>query len=96
VERNGQFYTPPVVCGLLPGTYRAWLLAQRRVCERVLTRSDLRAAERIWLVNSVRGARAVQFRPPSLEDSAFMALCPAGDLPLSLFAISPRFVILCP
>jgi len=60
VERNGQFYTPPVVCGLLPGTYRAWLLAQRRVCERVLTRSDLRAAERIWLVNSVRGARAVQ------------------------------------
>ena len=55
VGLDGAEYTPPVSCGLLPGTYRAALLDQGQVRERVLTPHDLRRAESLHLVNSVRG-----------------------------------------
>jgi para-aminobenzoate synthetase/4-amino-4-deoxychorismate lyase len=45
--------TPPVACGLLAGTFRAELLAREEIQERVLTLDDLRAASRVWLINSV-------------------------------------------
>ena len=47
--------TPPVACGLLPGTFRAELLAAGEVSEARVTVEQLRAAARFWLVNSVRG-----------------------------------------
>jgi branched-subunit amino acid aminotransferase/4-amino-4-deoxychorismate lyase len=49
--------TPPLSCGLLPGTLREALLADpdANVVERVLYEADLQAAERICLGNSVRG-----------------------------------------
>ncbi len=47
--------TPPVASGLLPGTFRARLLAAGRIREAVLRRDDLDRADRIWLINSVRG-----------------------------------------
>jgi len=46
--------TPPVSCGLLPGTFRAHLLSEGSVTERVVTREELSACRSIWLVNSVR------------------------------------------
>jgi para-aminobenzoate synthetase/4-amino-4-deoxychorismate lyase len=46
--------TPPVSCGLLAGTFRAQLLSEGAVTERVVTRDELRACRSIWLVNSVR------------------------------------------
>lgn len=46
--------TPPVSSGLLPGTFRAHLLSEGSVTERVVTRDELRACRSIWLVNSVR------------------------------------------
>ena len=52
---DGQRVTPPVECGLLAGTLRAELLAQGEIQEAPLTRDDLRRAERVWLINSVRG-----------------------------------------
>ena len=55
VELDGQCLTPPVECGLLPGVYRAKLLAEGRLAERVLTPADLRRASKVCLVNSVRG-----------------------------------------
>lgn len=55
VEREGRLLTPPLSSGLLPGTLRAELIAQGKAEERVLTLADLRAAEAIWLGNSVRG-----------------------------------------
>ncbi|WP_297106621.1 aminodeoxychorismate synthase component I [uncultured Devosia sp.] len=55
VERDGKLFTPPLTSGLLPGTLRAELIAQGKAEERVLTLADLRAAEAIWLGNSVRG-----------------------------------------
>jgi len=58
VEMAGRSWTPPVACGLLPGTYRDWLVAQGQVQERAIRIDTLAGAERIWLVNAVRGKYA--------------------------------------
>jgi para-aminobenzoate synthetase/4-amino-4-deoxychorismate lyase len=55
IERNGQKVTPPIDCGLLPGTLRAALIESGEVAEARITRAELEAADAIWLVNSVRG-----------------------------------------
>jgi para-aminobenzoate synthetase/4-amino-4-deoxychorismate lyase len=55
VQLDGRRVTPPVSCGLLPGTFRADLLARGEICERILTKDDVRRAARVWLVNSLRG-----------------------------------------
>jgi para-aminobenzoate synthetase/4-amino-4-deoxychorismate lyase len=51
---DGRLLTPCAACGLLPGTYRARLLARGVVAEAVLTPADLARAEAVWLVNSLR------------------------------------------
>jgi para-aminobenzoate synthetase / 4-amino-4-deoxychorismate lyase len=53
----GKWYTPPVSCGLLAGTYRAWLLEQGMIQERVIRVKELADCSQIFLVNSVRGKR---------------------------------------
>jgi para-aminobenzoate synthetase/4-amino-4-deoxychorismate lyase len=55
VEIDGQRYTPPVDSGLLAGTLREELIESGRIRERVITRGEVVRAERIWLVNSLRG-----------------------------------------
>jgi para-aminobenzoate synthetase/4-amino-4-deoxychorismate lyase len=52
-EVGGARVTPPVECGLLAGTFRAELLARGEIREQALTLDDLRAASRVWLINSV-------------------------------------------
>jgi para-aminobenzoate synthetase/4-amino-4-deoxychorismate lyase len=54
VERNGELLTPPVRCGLLPGTYRAELLEQGNIREAILPVSELSPSDKIHLINSVR------------------------------------------
>ncbi len=54
VEVNGNLFTPPVESGLLAGTFRAWLLEQGRIRERVLRISDAKECSKIYLINSVR------------------------------------------
>lgn len=54
VKLEGRFYTPPVYCGLLPGTFRAEVLEKENVEERVLRPEDLEHAEAVYLINSVR------------------------------------------
>lgn len=54
-EVDGACVTPPVACGLLGGTLRAELLEAGAIAERRLTVDELRAASRVWLINSVRG-----------------------------------------
>ncbi|WP_338721510.1 aminodeoxychorismate synthase component I [Devosia sp. XK-2] len=61
VEQEGRLLTPPLHCGLLPGTLRAELIAQGKAEERVLTLADLRKADAIWLGNSVRGLIRAQW-----------------------------------
>ena len=53
VRLDGRLITPPVTCGLLPGTFRAQLLADGEVVEQVIPRSDLDRADGVWMVNSV-------------------------------------------
>ena len=55
VELDGRRLTPPVDCGLLGGVLRAELLDRGEIEERVLGLDDVRAAERLWFVNSLRG-----------------------------------------
>lgn len=55
VERGGALITPPIRCGLLPGTCRQWMLDQGRVREGVVTVREVLATGRLWLMNAVRG-----------------------------------------
>jgi para-aminobenzoate synthetase/4-amino-4-deoxychorismate lyase len=51
------YWTPPIVSGLLPGTFRGELLERGAIRERRVTVEELRAAKEVWLVSSVRGWR---------------------------------------
>jgi para-aminobenzoate synthetase / 4-amino-4-deoxychorismate lyase len=54
IEREGKLLTPPLNCGLLPGTLREQLIEEGRVVETVLKPEDLQGAK-IYFGNSVRG-----------------------------------------
>jgi para-aminobenzoate synthetase / 4-amino-4-deoxychorismate lyase len=57
VRLDGSWWTPPLDDGLLPGAYRAVLLREGRLRERPLSVSDVRGAEDVALLSSVRGWR---------------------------------------
>ncbi|HCG77003.1 TPA: hypothetical protein DEW49_03790 [bacterium] len=59
--KSGKFYyTPPLACGLLNGVYRRYLLNKRpNIKEKVLTLKELKNADKIYLVNSVRGINKI-------------------------------------
>jgi len=54
---GGRWWTPPLESGLLPGVERAAALATGRIQERVITARDVRRAESLALLSSVRGWR---------------------------------------
>jgi para-aminobenzoate synthetase/4-amino-4-deoxychorismate lyase len=65
VVRCGKdHWTPPLSCGLLPGTYRARLLAEGKIHERVLPLSVLDKCDELVFINSVRGWRRAQLVGP--------------------------------
>lgn len=55
MEIEGKYYTPPMESGLLAGTFRAQLIDDGVITERLLTLSDYETCQSIWLINSVRG-----------------------------------------
>ena len=55
IEKAGKKITPPIICGLLDGTLRRHLLETGEIDEQKISIDELRAAEKIWLINSVRG-----------------------------------------
>jgi para-aminobenzoate synthetase / 4-amino-4-deoxychorismate lyase len=57
LEVDGVLWTPPVECGLLAGTLREELVENGRLQEKVLSKADLVRAEKVYLLNSVRGWR---------------------------------------
>ncbi|NOU36604.1 MAG: aminodeoxychorismate synthase component I [Kiritimatiellaceae bacterium] len=59
IELDGRKVTPPVSCGLLAGTFRDDLLERGEICEQVITLDDLKRADAICLINSVRKWRKV-------------------------------------
>ena len=61
---HGQvWYTPPLSSGLLPGTYRAHLLATGQIATRILTHDDLAQAQGVAFFNSVRRWGTAVFQP---------------------------------
>ncbi|MCA8301574.1 aminodeoxychorismate synthase component I [Burkholderia seminalis] len=58
VKLDGQWVTPPLACGVLPGVMRGVLLDDRAfgAVERVVTRDDLARAQGLLLTNALRGA----------------------------------------
>ena len=54
IRKDGILLTPPVNCGLLPGTLRAQLLETGEVTEGVIMPADVEQVDEIYLINSVR------------------------------------------
>ena len=63
VRLGGQWFTPPLASGLLPGTYRAVLLREGRIRERPIQVAELASAGGLALVSSVRGWRPAVLVP---------------------------------
>lgn len=57
IRLNGLMITPALSSGLLPGVFRAKLLREGTIKEGIVTAADLKGAEDLWLINSVRGWR---------------------------------------
>ena len=55
VELDGRLVTPPASAGLLPGTLRADLVERGVIGEEVVLVTDLARAQRLWVINGVRG-----------------------------------------
>ncbi len=62
IEIDGTLYTPPIECGLLPGTLRESLIKKTDspACARILLPEDLKQADKIFLGNSLRGLVEVE------------------------------------
>ena len=54
LEIGGRKLTPPLMCGLQPGVFRASLLDVGEIEEQVLSVDCLAKASRIFMINSVR------------------------------------------
>ncbi len=56
LRKNQEYFTPPISCGLLGGIYREHLLScgKLEIKEKVLRMEDLKNADEILLINSVR------------------------------------------
>ncbi len=59
-ELDNELVTPPLDCGLLPGTMRAELLESGQIREKVIRVEDLPRCTQLWLINAVRGWVRVQ------------------------------------
>lgn len=62
LEINGKLLTPPSFCGLLEGIYRQNLINKNICEEKILTLQDLKKADKIYCVNSVRGMVETQIK----------------------------------
>lgn len=63
IKKENHYFTPPVSCGLLSGTLRNYLLEKySSIEEKILKLEDLREANEIFLLNSVRGIKKVELK----------------------------------
>ncbi len=69
VDLRGRLYTPPLRCGLLPGTLRAFLLERGDITEKAVTVKQLLSCRRIFLLNAVRGMQQVKLIHPIASSS---------------------------
>ena len=80
-EIEGTRVTPPIRCGLLPGTYRAELIDRGEIREAVISKPALERADRIWLINSVHGSRPAELRPLRSAPGVARAECVGSAKP---------------
>lgn len=64
IEIDGVLSTPPIKCGLLGGTYRAWLIEQKKIQEKAVSLDELRQSPNVYLMNSVRGIQKSKLITP--------------------------------
>ena len=62
VELDGELITPPISCGVLPGTFRAHLLEIGQVVERTIPVNRLQDCAKIFRVNSIRKWQNVRIK----------------------------------
>ena len=62
---DGEWRTPPLLCGLLPGVMRAEMLAGGELTEALIFPADLRRAEKICRLNAVRGMEEISVNFPA-------------------------------
>jgi para-aminobenzoate synthetase/4-amino-4-deoxychorismate lyase len=74
VRLGGRWWTPPTTSGCLPGVERGRLLDAGLLTERVLRVEDLRTADELAVVSSLRGRRAARLARSD-------ALSPGGAVP---------------
>ena len=67
LELDGEWVTPPLHCGLLPGVYRSFLLEQGKIKERIVQLADLTRCTQILLINAIRGPWNATLDPNSLR-----------------------------
>ena len=60
IKQKGQWLTPALHCGLLPGVRREKLLRSGRCIEAIISKNGLMQAEEIRMVNAVRGEGIVE------------------------------------
>jgi len=60
IKTGGRLITPPITCGLLAGTFRASLLEEKKIEEGLITIDDLKNADKIFAINSVRKWREAE------------------------------------
>jgi para-aminobenzoate synthetase/4-amino-4-deoxychorismate lyase len=60
VQLGDRWWTPPLDCGLLPGTGRAAMLEEERFAERVISVEELLGADQVALVSDTRGWRRAE------------------------------------
>jgi para-aminobenzoate synthetase / 4-amino-4-deoxychorismate lyase len=62
IKLNGQWMTPPLSAGVLPGVMRAQILEDNNwnAIEHTITRADLKTAEAVCICNALRGVLQAQ------------------------------------
>ena len=65
--REGHLITPPLSCGLLPGTVRDYLISRYDVEERVILPEEARDFDEAFVTNALMGMMPVC----QLDDIAF-------------------------
>ncbi|HET9915062.1 MAG TPA: aminodeoxychorismate synthase component I [Anaerolineales bacterium] len=67
VELNGQLLTPPIACGVLPGTFRAHLMETGQVAEGKIRVEQLKDCTKIFRINSIRKWQRVNLSELGLQ-----------------------------
>jgi para-aminobenzoate synthetase/4-amino-4-deoxychorismate lyase len=62
VESDRQLFTPPISCGVLAGTFRAYLVETGQISERTIAIDQLRKCTKIFRVNSIRQWQRVEIQ----------------------------------